>query len=265
MSTSSKVNVLSKATAILDHLAASNELTVARLSEEMGEPRSTVYRLVASLNDLGLVEPGVQRGSHRLGLRLFRLGNSVLARFDEHTAAQPVMQRIHEESGETVFLCVRRNDEAVCIARLDGQRVQTLELRVGGSLPLHAGAAPRVLLAFGSRESWAAYLAANPRLSQLTPHTPLDPPQLTSMLEQIRLDGYAVSDGDVTEGIAALGAPVFDHSGALRAALSMSGVRQTLLEANFESNCRRIVDGASDISRLLGYDGDRPTVIGTST
>jgi DNA-binding IclR family transcriptional regulator len=85
------------------------------------------------------------------------------------------------------------------------------------------------------------------------------------MLERIRFDGYAVSDGDVTEGIAALGAPVFDHSGAVRAALSMSGVRQTLLEGNFESNRRRIVDGASDISHLLGYDADRRTVVGAST
>lgn len=251
-----KINVLGKATAILDHLAAQPESTAARLAEEIGEPRSTVYRLLSSLADLGFVEPGVSRGSYRLGLRLFRLGSAVVSRFDEHSAALPVMQRIHEETGETVFLCVPRDDEAVCIARIDGRRVQSLDLRVGGSLPLHAGAAPRVLLAYSPVESWQHYIDRAMPLKALTAATPTEPALLVALLERIRAEGFAVSDGDVTEGIAALGAPIFDHAGGLRAALSISGVRPTLLEANFEANRDLILAGASEISRALGYESE---------
>jgi len=67
----------------------------------------------------------------------------VIERLDERQAALPLMERIHERTGETVFLCVRRGDEAVCIERLDGLRVQSLALRLRDSLPLHLrGATP---------------------------------------------------------------------------------------------------------------------------
>src|ERR671937_1736632 len=101
------VAVLAKAVAVLDHVAAEGEVTPARLAELTGEPRSTVYRLLASLQQLELVEPGRRRGTYLLGLKLFRLGSTVVSRFDERQAALPVMERIHEEIGETTFLCVR--------------------------------------------------------------------------------------------------------------------------------------------------------------
>src|SRR5918996_1511911 len=68
------VAVLAKAVAVLDHVAAEGEVTPARLAELTGEPRSTVYRLLASLQELDLVEPGRRRGTYLLGVKLFRLG-----------------------------------------------------------------------------------------------------------------------------------------------------------------------------------------------
>src|SRR5207244_10669190 len=101
-------------------------------------------------------QAGSRPGTYRLGWRLLRLGSAVIARLDERQAALPVMERIHERTGETVFLCVRRGDDAVCIERLDGLRVQSLMLRLGGSLPLHLGAGPRTLLAWEPPEGGGA-------------------------------------------------------------------------------------------------------------
>ncbi len=128
-----------------------------RVAELLEEPRSTVYRLCSSLQELGYIEAGVQRGTYRLSLKLLHLGSTVLDRFDERASALPVMQRLHDETGETVFLCVRRGLEAVWIERIDRARVMLLELRLGGSLPLHLGAAPRCLPAFEPESSWRAY------------------------------------------------------------------------------------------------------------
>jgi DNA-binding IclR family transcriptional regulator len=210
---------------------------------------------------LGLVERGSRRGTYRLGLKLFRLGSAVVSRFDERAAALPVMERIHEETGETVFLCVRRGLEAVCIERLDGRRVQSLALRLGGSLPLHAGAAPRILLAFESPEFWAEYLAARAP-EQLTPNTPTRPDVLYPLLEQTRESGYAVSDEDVTIGIAAVGAPIRDYNGTVRAALSISGVRASILGDDAEAIKTLVIDGASEASRVLGYEPEREVDVG---
>src|SRR4051812_5687684 len=152
------VAVLGKAMALIDGLAEVGAATPAQLAELTGEPRSTVYRLLSNLQGLELVEPGPRRGTFVLGLKLFRLGRTVVSRFDERQAALPVMERIHDELGENIFLCVRRGYDAVCIERLDGTRVNMLALSLGGSLPLHAGGASRALLAFEPEAFWEEYL-----------------------------------------------------------------------------------------------------------
>lgn len=248
------MQVVAKVGALLDTLAESGEATVRDLADRIGEPRSTVYRLLSSLQQLEMVEPGMRRGTYRLGLGLLRLGAAVATGFDERQAALPVLQRLHDETGETVFLCVRRGNEAVCIERLDGRRVQSLALRIGGSLPLHAGAAPRVLLAFEPKERWEEYVAEG-GLEVFTLKTPAAKAVIFRSLDEIRKLGYAVSDEDVTVGIAALGAPVFDHRGAICAAVSISGLRSSILGESADSLTENIVAGAREISRSLGYTG----------
>lgn len=246
------IQVLNKAAGVLDLLADRGEMTVADIAESLGEPRSSVYRLLASLESIDMIEPGVDRSTHRLGLHLLRLGSAVTARFDERQAALPAMESIHAATGETVFLCVRRGDEAVCIERLDGKRVQSLELRLGGSLPMHRGAAPRTLLAFSPDEVIDAYAASGnlernggPKMTRRA---------LLADVEEIRERGYAISDEDVTPGIAAVGAPLFDYRSEVRAALSISGTKPAIL-GDRDATVALVLEAASRASRVLGYDG----------
>jgi DNA-binding IclR family transcriptional regulator len=218
-----------------------------------GEPRSTLYRLLGSLQELGLVEPGRRRGTYLLGLKLFRLGSTVVSRFDERQAALPVMERIHEELGETTFPCVRRGYDAVCIERIDGARVNLLALSLGGSLPLHAGAAARALLAFEPPAFWTnTSSTGSPRPS----------------LRRRRRRGRRCSRSSAqhasaamrspmrTSGVGAVGAPIFDHTGAVRAALSFGGMRDVLF-ADASHAIELVCRGAAEISRALGHDGSR--------
>jgi DNA-binding IclR family transcriptional regulator len=245
------IAVLSKAMAILEHLSAEGELTPARIAELIDEPRSTVYRLCSSLQELGYIEAGNQRGTYRLSLKLFDLGSSVIDRYDERASALPVMQRLHDQTGETVFLCVRRGLEAVCIERIDGARVMLLELRLGGSLPLHLGAAPRCLLAFEPESAWREYLDAA-TLERRTPRSPASRTAVLGELRATRKRGYAISDQDVTPGIVSLGAPIFDHRGLVTASLSIGGLRDVLGDDGSHVT-ELVVEGAAEISRSLGH------------
>jgi DNA-binding IclR family transcriptional regulator len=247
------VRSLAKAVLLLEALADEREATPRRLSEVLNEPRTTVYRLLTGLQALDMVEAGSRAGTYRLGWRLLRLGSAVIERLDERQAALPVMERIHERTGETVFLCVRRGDDAVCIERLDGLRVQSLALRLGGSLPLHLGAGPRALLAWEPREEWDAYVERQTPLATMTEQSPVTREQLFAELERSVADGFAVSDEDVTSGIASLGAPIFDYTGRVRAAVSIGGMRNFLLEEIRDEAVSLLVNGAREISGALGY------------
>ncbi|MGW2776425.1 IclR family transcriptional regulator [Streptomyces olivaceoviridis] len=241
-----------KAVEVLDLLAEQGEATAASIAEDLGEPRSSVYRLLSSLQKLQMVESGSGRGAYRLGFHLLSLGTAVVERFDERRFARPVMERLHEQTGETVYLCVRRERHAVCIERLDGRRVQSLALKLGGALPLHAGAASRALLAFDDRTAWTQYLESGP-LQRFTPSTPVTGEELLPALEQVRRDGIAVSDQDVTVGVAALGVPILDYLGRVRAALSISGVREAILSDATTALREQLLLAGEEVSRAMGW------------
>lgn len=245
------VAVLAKAMAIFDQLAAAGETTPARLSELIEEPRSTIYRLLSTLQELGYVEPGSRRGTYRLTLKLFALGSAVVARFDEREAAYPVMERLHAQTGETIFLCVRRGLQAVCIERIAGTRVALLALALGGALPLHLGSAPRALMAFEPEEFWHDYLA-QVKLDEPTADSPHGADGVIAELRATRERGYSISDQDVTMGVASIGAPIFGYTGSVRASLSIGGLRETIM-AEESRTAELVVAAAREISRALGY------------
>jgi DNA-binding IclR family transcriptional regulator len=182
----------------------------------------------------------------------------LIARFDERQAALPVMEAIHQESEETVFLMIRRDLDAVCIERLDGLWVHSVPVQLGGSLPLHLGAAPRALLAHEPKEFWEQYLIERSPLHAPTERSPSTPEALIETLEQVLERGYSLANEDVVLGISSVGAPVFDYRGSLRAAISIAGPTPRILGDTREENIRLVVDGGAQVSRALGYEAGWP-------
>jgi DNA-binding IclR family transcriptional regulator len=250
---SPRIKVLAKAARLLEVLAEFPDSTPASLAQRLGEPRPTVYRLIQDLALLGYIEEGPRPGTYRLGLELFRLGSLVGLRFDVRERAAPVMNTIHAELEETVYLVVRRHHEAVCIDRIEGVHIRSMALQLGGALPLHLGAGPRVLLAFEPREYWDEYFA-EAKLEPRTPRTPTTRAGIVALLEEARHLGYTISDEDVTVGITSVGAPIFDHSGRAQAAISVGGMRSAILGyGGGERAVELVTNGAAEISRRMGY------------
>ncbi|MQA98479.1 MAG: hypothetical protein GEV11_29235 [Streptosporangiales bacterium] len=150
-----------------------------------------------------------------------------------------------------MFLCIRRGFDAVCVERLDGDFAAGHYLQLGGVLPLLIGAAPRVLLAALPDEEIASYLARP--LSQNTPKTPVDPDELWSAIRDIRDTGGSVSRDDVLLGVKAFGAPVYDHTGAVVAALSLSGISAHIPDEQEPHVLQQVRQAADKASSALGY------------
>jgi DNA-binding IclR family transcriptional regulator len=212
-----------------------------------------VHRLLQELAGLGFVERGPRRGTYRLGLELFRLGSLAALRIDVREAAKTVMEEIHQTLEETVYLVIRRQYEAVCIDRIEGLHIRAMFLQLGGSLPLHLGAGPRAMLAFLSRAYWDEYFATV-ELTRLTPQSPTTTGEVVALLEDTLRTGYAISDGDVTVGMGSVGAPIFDGTGQVAAALSVGGLTTLILEDPRRDQVVELVSGgARRISEAMGY------------
>lgn len=250
------IEILSKAGAVVDALASAGTLSVVALAESVGEPTSSTYRLVQSLTALGWVESAPPRGMYRLGLAFLQIGGALEASLDVRHVALPRMRELRNAMDVAVLLCYRRDVRAVCVERIDGHDVRSVAMQVGDSLPLHAGAAPMALLSWlpaGEQHAILDRLSAD--ATSFSESYPVPSHRaLHSEMSHTRRRGYARSDQNVTIGIAALGAPVFNHRGELVAALSISGLRESLLDRE-EEMADSVMTTARQISTDLGFEG----------
>ncbi|MFF2318326.1 IclR family transcriptional regulator [Arthrobacter sp. NPDC058097] len=243
-----KESVLAKASALMDALAVERVATSARLASLTGEHISSVYRMLGTLVEAGWIEQLGHRGSYRIGSKMISLAGNLLNQLDLRRAALPVLREIHDATGETVLLCIRSGNRAVCIERMDGRRVNSRRLALGSSLPLHVGAAPRAILAFDTQPSWEEYAAVMSQSSDFSLGS-RSRTEFYGKLKEIRDAGFALSDDEVTMGMAAVGAPIFDHRGHVLASLSVSGLRDAILHQ--PGSTPSIIDLACDGARRL--------------
>ena len=246
------LDVLDDADAVLGALEAEGEAGPSRVAEVAGLRRRDAAAVLERLCATRARRARRAAGTYRLGLRLFHLGAAVGRRLEVRQAARPALEELHRATEETVYLCIRRGDEALCVDRIDGLWVQSLTLRVGEALPLHLGAASRALLAHESAAFRRGYLE-RATLERLTERTPASRTAVARELRSVLERGYAVSDGDIRLGIASVGAPVRDHTGAVVAAVSVGGLRPSILDD--EAATAALVRAAAErISRALGHE-----------
>jgi DNA-binding IclR family transcriptional regulator len=140
---------------------------------------------------------------------------------------------------------------ATCIDRLAGSHVDVLALRLGGMLPLHCGAGPRVLLAGMPDAEFERFLEGAP-FAALTTHTLTAAEDLRQDVAMTRTQGYTLSLEDVTLGVAAIGAPVIDARGSVVAAVSVAGLRHDYEGERRAGMAAAVVEAAAHVSRAIG-------------
>jgi DNA-binding IclR family transcriptional regulator len=240
---------LDKAVAILDLLAQTFDgLLLADISRRTGMNRSTVYRILSSLETNRMVMRD-ERLRYRLGFLLYNLGDTAKDQNVEfHGIASDHLCRTAEQLGATGFLAVRDNGRALYVAQAVYGDPHYVAYPAGSSLPLHVGAAGRVLLAYAGADEVERYLMTP--LEQLTPMTISDPAELRRSLAEIRRECLALTDGDVTMGLGACGAPVHDASGRVLAAVSISGPSDVVLG----SGRARIIEAVRALAERISDD-----------
>lgn len=229
------------------------EIGLTNIAEELGLNKATAYRLLSTLEQRGFLERSPYDRRYRLGVRLFELGAYYQNQIDVRHMALPFLTTLVETIHEAAFLCVRDGDDALCVERMEAeQEVKIFALRVGGRLPLHTGAAPRVLIAGFNMQEVEDY-AARTGLPAFTPKTITTLEDLVRDIETTQKQGYALSLEDVTPGIIAVGAPVRDYTGNTIASISISGLHSRFDAARLQMAAEEVKRTAQRISRHMGY------------
>lgn len=201
---------------------ASGRPTIKEIALGCGVPRSTVYRILNTLTAHRMVvrTPG---GGYELGSRLLSLAARVPSGSIWQTwaqVAQPLLDRLAAETADTAKLSVLDGDEALCVAKAQGQSPTALAGLLGARYPLHAGAASKILLAALPAAALEEILAQP--LPGYTPRTVTDPQALRAELEDVRRTGWAEDRGEHSPSVCAIAAPVRDTAGAVAGAFSVA-------------------------------------------
>jgi DNA-binding IclR family transcriptional regulator len=193
-------------------------LTLSEISRRAALPLTTTHRLVGELCASRALERD-RNGRYRVGLRLWEIASLAPRGMPLREAALPFLEDLYEVTHENVQLVVREGHEVVYIERIAGRRAVGVLTRVGGRFPLPASGNGLVLLAHAP-EGVQHEVLEGP-LQRFTEYTVTDPEHLRRMLAQIRRDGFAVSDRQVTDDAVSVAAPIVDARGEVIASLSI--------------------------------------------
>ena len=245
-----KVQSLDRALEILKLLGGEPEMRVTDLARRLEVHKSTVFRLLATLQEHGLVEQNPSTERYRLGYGLVRLAGSVVAELDLARASRPVLEELASRTGETVNLAILQGEQVVNIEQIAAPNLVVNVNWVGKQTPLHATSNGKVLLAHLDPQERGRLLGSLPRL---TPRTITDSRVLEKQLSRVVEDGYAFTLEELELGLNAVAAPVFAPDGRVLAAVSVAGPSYRVTPHRLTELGEMTKDAGEAISRRLGY------------
>lgn len=227
------------------------ELGVMQLSRMLDMHKSSVSRLLASLQQEGFVDKNPQTGKYQLGLSLLYLAGIILDRLDLRKVAQPHIRKLAEQTQETINVAVLDRDMCLNIDSIISPKPIQHAGRLGRRYALHCTSTGRVLLAnLPSHER--EKLIPNPPPAY-TDKSITDHQTLEKILNQVHEQGYAVVHEEFQEGLSAAAAPIRDHMGKVIAAISVSGPTYRMGTEEIEKFIEPLKITAQVISQELGY------------
>lgn len=245
------VHSVDRAISILQVLARLGPAGVTEIATELEVHKSTVSRLLSTLESRGLVEQGASRGRYRLGYGMVQIAAGATHQHDLSVISRPICRELAEVGGETVCVAVQDGYDVVSIDQVIGSSTVTTVNWVGQRTPMHATSAGKLFLANMRPAERASILAGG--LQRYTEHTIVDPDVLERELETVRQEGYAHTLNEHEIGLAAIAAPIRSIDGELIAALAISGPSFRINEDSRASLAKHVISAAAEISTRAGY------------
>jgi DNA-binding IclR family transcriptional regulator len=245
------VDSLATALRILDLFTTNEpELSLRQLSEKSGLYKSRIHRLCGTLVASGFLVR-LPWSSYRLGPKLMTLGKVYENTNTVVTISRPIMRDLAHTTGESVALFSLNGEIAFCLAREFGRSRLVFAIQAGDNMHLHASAAGRILLAYGSEELREKILNV-PQFEQFTSLTITDPQRIKDELIAIKKRGFAINRGERELEIAAIAAPIFNHDHKVECALAVVGPVQRFSLNNEEEIVTKLLAATRKISQSLG-------------
>ncbi len=243
--------VLHRMCVILDCFSQETpQLGVREIARITGFSSSTAGRLLQKMKDQHILRQNPGTKEYALGIRLLNWAGVFLSSLDVRSVALPVMVDLLSDTRETISLYMRDGLERVCVERLESPQNVRIVARLGLRLPLHAGSAGKVMLAYlPLAEQDKVFMDRD--LQVFTDQTITNKADLKKELELIRNRGFAFSHGEWIADASGVAAPIFNGR-ELIGAITISGPSQRFTAELIKKYARLLIQAGSAISEQIG-------------
>jgi IclR family acetate operon transcriptional repressor len=233
---------------------APNGLTATQVAKLCALPMSTVHRFLVNLETSGFLNTDTN-GVYHLGMACFSVGQAAMAQLDIRRLSLPYLQELNRQTRETIHLTVRHGLSAVYVEKLDSPQQLRIYSRIGAAVPLYCTAVGKVLLAY-LPEAEQARILRELDLKRLTPNTVGSLQELQSQLVKVHKSGYACDLEEHELHIRCVAAPIWDHTGAVNASLSITVPVVRMPISRLRQLAPMIQEAGRRISCELGYQSE---------
>lgn len=253
MKVESQLKVMAKVADILELFRTEeSELGITEISRELDISKSTVHRIVSSLDSIGLLRKAADGQKYMLGFKILELAEVLTRQLDAYKVALPYMRMLRDKTTETVALHLLRGRSRVCVGQVEGHhQLRRVYEEVGVGLPLYLGAAGKAILAFLPLVEVEAILQ-EASLSSTIDGKSIDVSLLQEQLELVKKQGYCVTTAERTIGITSVASTVFKVGNTVAGSINVSGPSFRFCSNSIEKYARQVVEVADMISRDLG-------------
>lgn len=241
----SSVRSVERALDILLCFADATDLGLTEIAKKVNLHKSTVFRILSSLESRGFIVRNAKTEKYRLGYRILELAASLDRSDDPYALILSEMEALRDSVGETISLYIREGKERVRIHAVQSNQIVRRFAQVGARMPLSVGASSKVLVAYAEPElleellndpDWPSYIDKN---------------AFVANLEQIRKQGYATSAEEREPGVSAIAAPIFHRSGKIFAALAVSGPVNRLTYERMKEISPQVMEAAKRMGHMI--------------
>ena len=224
--------------------------SISELSAELRLATSTVRRLVETLDRHGYLGQDAGSGRYSPHFQVVRLAGVAVSSFDLTKAAGPILDRLAEQTGETIELAMRSGASAVVISHRPSKHAFRLVRPLGTVYPCYRGAAAgKILLAWLPEARVREVLPPKGNWAGNTPLSITSTRTLMAALKQVRKQGYATNDGETDSDVWVVAAPVRDHTDAVIAALAIPCLALRVSAAGKRHLAKLVCAAAAELSR----------------
>jgi DNA-binding IclR family transcriptional regulator len=227
-------------------------LGVTEIAKQLHLTKSTVSRILSTLEQARFVAKDPESQKYRLGAKVLEIAGVFLSGQEWRSAALPHMKALRDATGESVALFVVDQDRRICLEKFESAHELRSSIAIGGRYPLNAGAGGKLLLAH-LPESERKEILGKTGLPRYTSHTIADPTDFERELQDIRRKGYATSNRERVPHLSSVSTPIRNFEGHVIAALCVDGpaVRFTMRKVKACVDLARRT--AERISQEIGY------------